>query len=322
MTKNFNIYERLPQYKKIKLKSGVDRYGFSVFLQENIAYRISRRTFADWVHGWIWDELPNSESLQCEKMPRNATIIVRNLNEKSALQQAGFIDVRIGGLPFAYIKNQNVERNYYSLIAFPAHSAESEKISKSMDEYFDYLYSLNQNFDEIYVSIHYLDLNGPIHQSALRRGLKVIPGARPDDANSLIRMRLIFESFQHVTSNIIGSHVLYALYAGCNFSFSGPIFKYDESIFLSRGNPNGHSKNYVNRLIEVHSENYIKNKFIKYFHDNPKDGVKDINFAAVEIGEANVMSDEEIVDALGWSIFGQMRGYYKGARRHLSLLYN
>ena len=135
---------------------------------------------------------------------------------------------------------------------------------------------------------------------------------RPDDANSLLRIRSMLDSFTHVTSNVIGSHMLYALFAGCKFSFCGPIYSYDESILRAAG---FHS---LDQLVNLLSESYIREKFSKYFVNHPRMGLVDESFAADSIGEKYIMSPQEIEDALGWTVGGQIKGYATGSRRRLS----
>ena len=134
----------------------------------------------------------------------------------------------------------------------------------------------------------------------------------PDDANSLLRIRSMLDSFTHVTSNVIGSHMLYALFAGCKFSFCGPIYSYDESILRAAG---FHS---LDQLVNLLSESYIREKFSKYFVNHPRMGLVDESFAADSIGEKYIMSPQEIEDALGWTVGGQIKAYATGLRRRLS----
>ena len=312
-----NIEKLLPKTIPIKITSGVDRYGFSSVLAQKLKMRYVPRSFANWIHGWCWWTDHSAELLSCHKLPKNTSIIVANEAEKNALNSYGFNNVKSGGIPFAYINQQHGSRNENNLLAFPPHTAEIEKFSTDHKEYFDYLESLKNDFEDIYVSIYYLDINTPMHYAALNRGLKVVQGANPSDANGLIRVRSILDSFKYVTSNTMGSHMLYALYSGCNFSLSGPFYAFDESVFLSNGNPHKHSKSYVDEMLKVVSEGYVKKVFPEFFHHHPTMGVQDIDFAIDAIGERFTLKPYEIKNALGWSLSGQVKGYTKGFQRRL-----
>jgi hypothetical protein len=302
----------LPPFKQINKIAGVDRYGFSSLLAKICGRRSVPRSFANWIHGWAWSEEAELELLSCNKLPRDLTIVVSRESEQLALKVAGFTDIRIGGLPFAYVQRQHTSCQENSLLAFPPHSTEAGHVSADQGAYFDYLESIKNDFEYLYVSVHYLDFNGPLHKAALARGLKVVQGARPDDANSLLRMRSILDSFTHVTSNVIGSHMLYSLFAGCKFSFCGPIYSYDESIFRSAGYKS------TDHLVKIFSEYYIREKFSEYFTNHPRMGLENKNFAKNSIGEKFIMLPHEIEDALGWTVGGQIKGYVKGASRRLS----
>ena len=299
----------------------MDRYGFSSVLAKQCGRRIVPRSFANWVHGWVWHEEPTDELLACAKLPREVTIIVCNEKERLALEAAGFRDVRIGGLPFAYMQRQHELRYTDALLAFPPHSAEVEKVVADQGAYLDYLESLKQDFESVYVSVYYLDMGGAMHKAALARGLRVIQGARPDDANSLLRMRSILDSFMHVTSNVMGSHMLYALFSGCKFSFCGPIYGYDESFYLASGNPYGHSSDRIRLALQLQSESYLRDKFAKFFVDHPRAGLQDASFARDAIGAKYLMNPQQVEDALGWRIKGQIDGYLSGALRRTFRLF-
>lgn len=311
----------LPAYSPIKITSGLDRYGFSSVLAKRCGHRLVRRSFANWVHGWIWTEKPTAELLACAKLPKNITIVVRNPIEKIALEAEDFTDIRVGGLPFAYIERQHTFRNENSLLAFPPHSAEVERVSNPQIDYLDFLETIRNDFESIYLSIYYLDIDGPLHKAANQRGLKVIRGARPDDANSLLRTRSMLDSFTYVTSNVMGSHMLYALFAGCKFSFCGPMYGYDESEFLAGGNPLGHSSDYIRMALQLQSENYLREKFSRFFVSQPHLGIADGNFASESIGKKFLMNPHQIENALGWSNYGQMEGYLSGALRRSTRLF-
>ncbi len=312
-----NINNLLPPFCPIRISNGVDRYGFSSVLARKCGLRYVPRSFANWIHGWIWSVEPTATHLGVAKLPIDTSIIVRNECEQQVLALEGFTNIRIGGLPFAYIPQCHTARSDAALLAFPAHSAEAEGLTTDQQDYFDYLESIKSDFDGVYVSIYYLDLNTSIHKAALARGLRVLQGAKPDDANALIRVRSILDGFKYVTSNVMGSHMLYALYAGCNFSFVGPYYSYDESVFLTNGNPHGYSKEYIDNSLFLQSEDYVRGRFSRFFAQHPSMGCQDADFAVDSIGERFVLHPREIKDVLGWSVAGQLTGYAKGATRRI-----
>ena len=199
----------------------------------------------------------------------------------------------------------------------PPHSAESEKINRTYFDYLDYLESLKNYYSSIYVSIFYLDRQSKLVSEIERRGLMYIDGARPDDAYSLQRMRAIFDSFEYVTSNTMGSHIPYALYCGCKTSLCGPMFSYDETMFYRKNHKIQHNKNYIQDIIYYHSTGYLQKNFNFLFTFTPKDGYISEYYGKKEIGYYNILGNNEIMKILKWDFPNQITGYSSGGIRRL-----
>lgn len=309
----------IPSYRPINVTSGIDRYGFSFLLSEQMGLKWRPRSFANWLHGWIWYGATASVDLMfdCDQK-KGGRFVVSKYPEKKVLEAEGFQNVWVGGLPFAYTSPSNLRRIGDSLLAMPAHSAEGERLSKSHIDYLDYLESIRKDFSSIWVCIHYLDISPNIADEIKRRGLLLIEGARPDDANSLRRMRAIFDSFEYVTSSAMGSHIVYSMYSGCKVSLCGPHYVYSESDFISDKNRHAHTNKYVCDLLHYLSKGYLKENFQFLFAVSPRNGYQSEEYAKTELGFYNKLSQREIVDALRWGTLGQLIGYSSGAIRRLS----
>jgi hypothetical protein len=310
------IIEKKFPFKNIKLVSGVDRYGFSDVLYQQLKLIYRPRSFANWQHGWIWWKAKSSTELLLKNHDKkNSRLIVSNSHEKQMLEDEGYKNIWIGGLPFSYTENSKLKKSTNSLLAMPPHSAEVEKLYNPYTDYLDYLESIIKDYEEIYVSIYHLDKCENLIKEITKRGLKFIDGARPDDANSLRRMRAIFDTFEFVTSNAMGSHILYAIYCGCKTSICGPLYKYDADVFNGKNNENKHDKKYIEETLYYLSEKYLKEKFSFLFTQNPKYGFESLEYGAEEIGEKNKMNKKEIIEVLQWSTKNQIINYYKGGVR-------
>ena len=141
----------LPSFSKINIRSGIDMYGFSSILANKCKIKSAPRSFANWIHGWTWTDSINADLLGCSKHPLNVPIIVRNLKEKNVLNEFGFKNVVVGGLPFAYIESQHQNKLSDSLLAIPPHSSASTKLTSDQKNYLYYLFSLKHMFDDIYI---------------------------------------------------------------------------------------------------------------------------------------------------------------------------
>jgi hypothetical protein len=314
-----NNLRLIPSYKPFNLTSGIDRYGFSSILCEQMGLKRRPRSFANWLHGWIWWGATSSAELMfdCAQKQGGRFIVSKSL-ERGILEAEGFQNVWVGGLPFAYTLPSNLKRIGGSLLAMPPHSGESEKLGKSHVDYLDYLESIKRDFSSIWVCIHYLDISLNVVNEIKSRGLFLIEGARPDDANSLRRMRAIFDSFEYVTSSVMGSHIVYSMYSGCKVSLCGPVYVFSESDVIFDKYRHAYGNNFIRDWLYYSSKGYLNENFHFLFAENPRDGYQSDEYARIELGYYNKLSRREIVDALRWDISGQLIGYSSGAIRRLS----
>jgi hypothetical protein len=298
----------LPKTLYGKSKGSIDRYGFFQLLAKRCKVKMPFRPFGEWVHAWMWDEHPTLETLGFSNLRRDIPVIVCNKTELKVMKNEGFSNIQTGGLPFAYVDKQHESRNAHSLLAFPPHSTENQTLTNQQSEYLDFLASLRDDFEGIFVSIFGLDWGGDLHQAAKRRGLNTVLGAHPNDLNSLYRTRSLLDAFSFVTSNTMGSHFIYALSVGCHFSFCGPKYKYTEEHFLNGDITKTHEK----RLMEILSEEYLRIRFGKFYSDHPTMGLQDFKFGKSEVGIDNLLSPKTIRNTLGLSIYGQIQGVSRG----------
>jgi hypothetical protein len=302
---------KIPNYSSFKFRNEVDRYGASFVFAERLKLRYPPRSFSYWVHGWCWSDHPDPELLGCRGLGRKTRVVVRSDSERIAMLNGGFTDIVVGGLPFAYLPNLEIKRNSDWLLVIPAHSAGSEVVRSGHEDYLDFIYSLSNQFENISVCIHHLDVGREIEKQARRRGLSVIYGARPNDRNSLHRIKYLFSLFEYITSNTMGSHMVYALSSGAKFSFCGPFYEYDPDVFLCSKNILGHSRDYVSKVLSMQSETYVRVKFPNFFKDSPRSGVIDTDWARLQLA-SSLLSDKDLIYALGWTVVDQISGYTKG----------
>ena len=314
------LYQRfmceLPEIRPWRLRNGVDAYGFTKLLSDRLGIPFTPRVFADWLHGWCWGD-PSILLFDLLGTRRDSTVVVTCPEQMDYLCDMGFTDVRIGGLPFAYVQSSKTTRLSDCLLAIPPHSAPSKSLRNYPYDYFDYLESLKVDFEDIFVMIHHCDFDTDHRINAERRGLKAFMGARPDDSNALCRVRRIMDQVEVVTSNTVGSHMVYALYCGCRFSFCGPMYDYSDITESQYRHHPKYSQKRIQSLIEHHQKDYLEKRFGKFFVEHPQFGVADLEYASFEIGAKNMMNGRAIKDALGWTVFGQLGGYLTSAARRV-----
>jgi hypothetical protein len=289
----------------INLYNAVDRYGFSYAIAE--FYKIKRRnTKGDWIHGWIWwSDLELYDFFGNEIPRKNARIVVGNQNHKNFLNSKGFTKVYVGGLPFAYVPTQSNERLKSSLILIPNHSAEWATIDLNLENFIKENLDIINNYKHVAVLIHSEDINEKIINLLSKFKINYIVGANPKAKNSLIRTRLIFDSFEDVLSNVMGSHIIYALASGCRVKLRPNRIKDIVNIKYLNENINENQINkFFSRIEYIYNIENIKIQFPELLNENSSKWWDDKNLGEFLIGTNYVMNKKDIVEALGWNAKG------------------
>jgi len=308
-------------YKKIILKSEPDRYGFSELIARRLGFKKVRRSYCAWVHYWVWWDAESPEELGYGGFDKGIRIVCSDEKQRKMLQQYGHKDVVVGGVPFAYVPPAYVERLEASLLVFLPHSLDYLGVSLCPEKYLDVLATFLPDFSRIDVSIysHEYDM-GTQKLECEKRGLNVIQGSRPDDANALFKLRALLERYEYVTSPYISAHILYAAFCGCKVSITRPIFNYGENHFMR--DPYVQKFPFLARLFDVVStEKYISEKYPWLITDHPSKATERVLWAAKEIGAEFVLDDRNLKLALGWNVLGRIHGPIVGTIRRFSRLF-
>ncbi len=293
-----------------------DRYGFGHLLAARLGTN-PKRMFCLWTHGWyFWKEKLELTDLLGMKLPPRDTILVFGSQEEVDLLKAnGYSNAMAGGLPFSYVNHQSIRSNDDVLLAFIQHSAEAEKVSNDCTDYLDYLNSVRKHFESIYVSVYSLDHSESLVKEIRRRSLIPVLGADPTDSRSLIRTRVMLEYCKHVSSNCFGSHIAYALATGCRVSLFSPMFRYRAESYLNTHH--GFIKKHAERMEYFYSELFCREKWGFLFDLHPRNGCVRPTLGLDEIGSNLRLNNIKLKAVLGWSFYGQLSGYSRGALRRL-----
>ena len=300
----------LPPIKLISLKNEVDRFGFSYVLSKFFGLKQTPRAFAAYAHGWTWVKEWIVEDMGHYFTPRNIPIIVATEFHKKALIKFGFSNVTAGGLPFAYIPKSNTNRKLKSLLVMPPHSMELWGGNiETFDSIIKFIKSIDKDFTEISFCLHVDDSNDKIiTNKLLENGINFIVGANPMDANSLYRIRIIFDYFDYVTTTIMGSHVLYSAFCGCKVSILREyIYKYEIKVV-----ENNHYLKKIPNHMEIWKENYgstakLIDDYPWLFVSHPKEAIEMTDWANKEIGIDNLLAKEKLMELLGWTFKSKIK---------------
>ena len=223
--------------KKISLRNSMDRYGFSYLVAERLRFKYTRRSFCNRVHGWVWweDVMEARDIIGPFSNPTDVPVVVgTEAQYKTVMSEYPNLKAVIGGVPYIYYPNFIVEKQKHVLLAFLAHSAEEEKHDVFDAQYLDYLSSIKDSWEKIFVSVYYLDVTPVLVNEIERRGLKVLVGANPADQFSMYKTKLMFSLADSVHSNVMGSHVAYALAENCKVSLFDDLYTYDKLTSLQK----------------------------------------------------------------------------------------
>ena len=303
--------------KKILLRNSMDRYGFSFVVAERLKFKYTRRSFCNWVHGWVWweDVMEARDIIGPFSNPTDVPVVVgTEAQYKTVMSEYPNLKAVIGGVPYIYCPNFIVEKQKHVLLAFLAHSAEGEKHDVVDAQYLDYLSSIKDSWEKIFVSVYYLDVTPVLVNEIERRGLKVLVGANPADQFSMYRTKLMFSLADSVHSNVMGSHIAYALAENCKVSLFDDLYTYDPLTRL-KTEPNFNIRD-ANKDNYVHSKEYLVKIFPQLFCD-PTQAIRNQSMGRKFLGEQNILNNSELIDAIGWNARDQLEGYFKGIKNRV-----
>lgn len=304
------IHLDLPEVQQIEIKNEVDRFGFSHFLAKQFGLSKPPRSFACFSHGWIWRRDLRLDDLGYYFTPLSTPIIVANSWQAQFMRKSGFATVVEGGLPFAYIPKSKIEKKKASLLIMPPHSIKYYGIGSDFYcNLIDYIKAIEAEFSEVCFCLHSDDANDAEINSVLREnGIPFIVGASASDANSLYRMRCIFDYFDYVTTIVMGSHILYAAFCGCKVSILDKYYFYYPQSALDQENVMNNVLDFKKRTLDLYNNKQkLIDQFPWLFVRNPGEALQMTNWASEEIGVMNLLSRDQLLELLGWSGFARVK---------------
>ena len=300
--------------KITSLRNSMDRYGFSFVVAERLKFKYTRRPFCNWVHGWVWweDIMEARDIIGPFSNAIDVPVVVgTEAQYKTVMNEYPNLKAVIGGVPYIYCQDLIVQKQKHTLLAFLAHSVEDESHDVFDLQYLDYLHSIKDNWEKIFISVFYLDVTPTLVNEIERRGLKVLVGANPNDKFSMYKTKLMFSLADSVHSNVMGSHVAYALAENCKVSLFDDLYTYDPLTRLQT-EPDFNMRD-ANKDSYVHSKKYLVKKFPQLFCD-PSQAIRNQSMGRECLGEQNILSSSELKDIIGWNLSNQFKGYLKGIK--------
>jgi len=306
--------------KKIQIRNEVDHYGFSYLLSKRFNLKHVPKSYACFSHGWIWRTDLKVEDFGYSFSPRKLPIVVATRYQQNFLLHKGFATVYAGGLPFAYVEKSSFKRRPGSLLIMPPHSAQLTGVGLD-SKLLDYIEDIASYFSEICVSLHVHDYeNQELTNHLKKRNIRFILGADPIDANSLNRMRQIFDYFDYVSSTIMGSHILYAAFCGCKVSLLRTHLQlYSRSSFINQTMLQSIPGHVARMLDNFNNFPSLESRFPWLFVNHPLESIQMTEWAIEEIGFSNLLSKDIMMDVLGWTLRSRVRALVRAVSFRVNL---
>lgn len=293
-----SINNILPPRINIKLYTEPDCYGATSLIAAQLRLPFRLRSFTNWQHGWIYGEL---RYLEQYGIISDYKYLVATIDQERFISERGKQAKAIGA-PYIYATHYdtvNVTRNENSLLVMPPHGLDYTNEKWNEGRYVAQIYELKSQFEHIVVCIHPSSaIKGHWRDAFAKIGVDCVYGADMHDRSGLVRMHRLFKSFGYMTTNTIGSHIVYAAHSGCKVSLYGDYEEYSSEMLkadvLFQTYPF-----MLDYWLHLQSYAYIKKKYPFLFLQPEKASIlKD--WADNELGCSERRSPYEVARELGW----------------------
>lgn len=297
----------LPPIEKSTRKDEADYYGASRLIENALHLPFKPKCFSGWKHGWLFNDLTYEEQIIGAKKEYSQYLVAKK-EHQSFLHSKG-IKAYAVGMPFVYVDKvdtMKVKRYANSLLVMPPHSLPYTTHSWDEANYAKQISELKKDFELIVVCLHHSCVQKRLWIDVFTQyGIPWIIGADSKDKNALIRMRRLFLSFEYMTTNTIGSHVVYAAYCKCKVSIYGVYQEYTEEDYK---NDKVYQKKpfLLTHNLKGQSEKSVRVHYPFLFTD-PKNAQIQKSWADSALGEENIRSFEELSRLLQWTWRRQMQ---------------
>jgi hypothetical protein len=293
-------------------------YGARLVTQEYCGAREAPPIPGYWMHGWL-PAYHNIDPALIAQHKREGQVdgydfLAQLAHDKAELPQwvarpdqveylraHGYAHVEAIGLPIVYVAAPAVRPVPGSLLVMPPHSHRSHGPGDSLAEaYADAILAIRSRFEHVWVGISADDLAGRQWADAFRRrDLPVFMTSDPGDPQTLVRLRRILSTFEHVTTNGFGSHIAMAAYCGARTSVYGPFAEFPRDRMQAT-----HAVKMFPALLdaawELCTEAALRRHY-PFLFVAPDEAQPAPEWGAREVGEPWRRSPEELRQLFGWN---------------------
>lgn len=281
-------------------------YGADYHVAEYLGFKCPpARIPGTWVHGWgpahqnIDPAIVIGRRCSHEFEKDSGLFWVARRDQEEYLRSCGYRNAKAIGLAVAYLPKKQFTRIKGSLLVMPVHTLDYTTGEWNFEEYADEIKKIESRFSQVVVCVHPSCWKKGYWVDAFkRRGFTVIPGNAADDRNSLRRLQILLSSFEYMTTNGFGSHLVYGAYFGSKVSIYGPYAEYQLSDFendrVYRNCPQ-----LVSRLLETITESAIRHHYPFLFCD-PERAEANQDWGSFEVGDQCRVAPDELRRLFRW----------------------
>lgn len=274
--------------------------------EKKLPYAVRKKI--NWQHGWYPDYYQEDSS---DPFVTTQNLLVSDLSyynfvarksEEKKLHTLGILNSMAIGLPIVYTPHKKINRLKNSLLVMPGHSLDYISLQTNESEYVKYINSIRHLFSKVTVCIHPSCFrNGYWVKTFKDNGYDIVPGVEISNQKAFFRLQKYFSQHEYCTTNLTGSHIIYASMFGCKVSLIGPMPILEIEDF--KNSIHWQDKEDQNSLI--HSFNKMSvNEFSKQYPvfvvEHPKDALENIDLAYYECGYDNKITNKQYAQVLQW----------------------
>ena len=176
--------------------------------------------------------------------------------------------------------------------------------------YFDYILSFKNDYEKIFISVPPDEKLRDCYKNIFKKfNFNFIDGISAFDINGYDRVFELFNNFENITCQGMGSHIVYAQLMKKKIILCGPIYATKRNMLKFDIKDNCPiSINKIREELEYRaSENYIKDNYRFLQRQSPLEGFYDQQWALDQIGDNKNISLNEIKKLLNLDLVGQIK---------------
>ena len=271
-----------------------------------IPYPLRKRI--NWQHGWYPDyysegiDDPFVTTQNWAWNDPNRYNLVARKTEEARMHGFGVANTMAVGLPIVYTPERRYERRKGSLLVMPGHSLDYISLETKEQEYVAYIDGIREQFSEVTVCLHpSCKRNGYWIDSFTRHGYRIVMGVEITNPRSFPILQRYFSEHEYCTTNLTGSHTIYASLYGCKVSIIGPVPQLslddlkNSSHWADRPDKQSLEVSFDRMSVPVFRQHYPQ-----FFVEHPKDAERHEDLARYECGYDNRMTPAQYAEVVGW----------------------